>query len=323
MTEAEQQRGFIEWFWRGRSLRKARQFRSELPAAEQLSLARALRAAELGDRAFDPVEPLRSGSSLALSVSLYREAAYWALLAHGAPWGNLAAAFAGAPPALLELAAGGSDGLAEVRGALVERSFVETAELPEQLLPRDAQVAQAFVHGLLRLKLQPEARVGRLLVQRGVRTYGGALFLLLLAVGGFLLVQRSTLAPDLAAGKPWRASSGTEVCRPAEHRCAGVKSDMFFTTNEEKEPWVEIDLGKTMPFNRVDVVNRDDCCPDRAVPLVIEVSRDGKQFREVMRRNDTFSRWTAKFAPQKARYVRLRVLRRSILHLNQVAVRNG
>lgn len=98
---------------------------------------------------------------------------------------------------------------------------------------------------------------------------------------------------------------------------------MFFQTQEEKEPWLEIDLGREVPFDEVEVTNRSDCCPDRAVPLVVEVSRDGVHFKEVSRRMDTFSVWHSRFARQTARYVRLRVLRRTIFHLDQVAVRNG
>src|SRR6478735_11558891 len=80
-------KGLGEWLTRRQALRDARAFRSQLPADERLALERALRANELADRAYDPVDPLRSGSSLALSISLYREAAYWALLAQGVPQG--------------------------------------------------------------------------------------------------------------------------------------------------------------------------------------------------------------------------------------------
>jgi hypothetical protein len=69
------------------------------------------------------------------------------------------------------------------------------------------------------------------------------------------------------------------------------------------------------------VTNRDDCCLERAVPLVVEVSDDRKKWRTVARRADSFREWEGKFAPLKARYVRLRVDRHSILHLAKVSVR--
>jgi hypothetical protein len=318
-------RGFFEWFWRGKSLRIARAFRTRLPLVEQTRLKHALTALELADRAYDPVDPLRTGSSLALSISLYREAAYYALLAQSESFAghDLAALFATLPNDLLEFAAGGEQELRAVKLALVERTFVETAELPQETLPADAAAAREFAHALVRRKLAPEARVGSLLLQRGIRSFGLAVLLVGCLVGGFIAFQRLTLKPDLAAGKPWRASSSLDTCRPQEHYCASARSDIFFCTVEEVNPWVEIDLGKPTTFSRMEVTNRSDCCPDRAAPLAVEVSLDQKNWHEVVRRQDTFSVWSPKFKQQTARYVRLRALRRTILHLEKVAVRAG
>jgi len=317
--------GLVEWLWRGNALREARSFRRQLPAAEREALTHALVARELADRAFDPIDPLRSGSSLGLSVSLYREAGYWALLAQDSAYrgATLSELFQTVPEELLIFAAGGSEALAEVRRALVQRSFVETAQLPREQLPLDARVARDFVDVLLRRKLEPERRVGRLLLQRGVRLSGSVLLLAVLLVAGWFGIDRLRLGPDLAAGKPWRASSSLYTCTPGVRRCEAVNADIFFHTEEEKNPWVEFDLGKETTFDRIEVRNRADCCPDRAVPLVVEVSRDRKQWREISRRTQTFSVWTARFAPQTARYVRLRVPRRSLLHLEKVTIRNG
>jgi hypothetical protein len=147
---------------------------------------------------------------------------------------------------------------------------------------------------------------------------------MLAVVGGAVTgIQRAMLKPDLAAGKPWRASSSLDTCKPLEHSCTSTRTDIFFHTVEEAEPWLEIDLGRPTSFSVVDVTNRSDCCPDRAVPLAIEVSNDRTTWREVARRKETFSEWRAKFKSQQARYVRLRVLRRTLLHLEKVAVRAG
>lgn len=314
----------LEWFSRSQALAEARAFRTRLPAAEREALQHALVAQELADRALEPVDPLRNGSSLGLAVSLYREAAYWALAAQSSEHqgSTLAELFTRTPQDLLERAAGGAEQLAEVRRALVERSFVETAALPRELLPEEAERARSFVQALLERRLAPEARVHRLLLQRYVRC--GAVLLLLVAglVVAFTVAQKFRKGPDLAQGKPWRASTSTDVCHPARRRCAGVTTGMFFTTAEEVDPWLEIDLGRPMTFNQVEVENRDDCCPDRVVPLVVEVGNDQKTWREVARRQDTFSAWEAQIASQNARYVRLHVPRRTILHLNKVAVRN-
>ena len=68
------------------------------------------------------------------------------------------------------------------------------------------------------------------------------------------------------------------------------------------------------------VKNRGDCCGERAVPLVVEVSDDRKRFREVARRGEDFQFWSAEFEPVTARYVRLRSPVSTTLHLRQVSV---
>jgi hypothetical protein len=72
---------------------------------------------------------------------------------------------------------------------------------------------------------------------------------------------------------------------------------------------------------RVEIKNRTDCCGDRAVPLVVEVSQDDKTWTQVARREAEFADWTAKFPKTKARYVRLRVARVAMLHLDEVKIR--
>jgi hypothetical protein len=318
-------RGVWEWFWRGHAIRNVRGYRTTLPLLEQTRLTRALRAAELAERAYDPIDPLRAGSAMALAVSLYREAAFWALACQDSSFdgATLKQLFQQVPRELLLLAADGPERLTDVELALVGRDFVATAELSPELTKADADVSRAFVQRLIELKVGPEKRTGRLLLQRYVRTLGALALFAACVVGAVLWYQRATLKPDLAAGRPWRASSSLETCRVQEHYCASAHTDIFFHTLEEKQPWVEIDLGKPTAFSLVEVTNRSDCCPDRAVPLVIEVGNGQQQWREVARRTDTFSKWRAKIAPTTARYVRLRVTRRSLLHLEKVVVRGS
>jgi hypothetical protein len=96
---------------------------------------------------------------------------------------------------------------------------------------------------------------------------------------------------------------------------------MLFHTREEDHPWFEIDLGSPTTFSRVDVENRSDCCADRAIPLIVQVSSDRHTWKEVARRTDSFATWHAKFEAQTARYVRLEAQRRTFLHLDSVEVR--
>jgi len=161
----------------------------------------------------------------------------------------------------------------------------------------------------------PRRRIARLLIQRWSRLALVAAVLLLAAIA----VRIRTLGPDLAAGRPLRTStvwSGWQKCITTS-RCNGL---MFHTENEFF-PWVEIDLGAPRTVRRVEVWNRDNCCAERATPLAAEVSDDRATWSEVARRTVDFGKWTAVFPPRTARFVRLRVLKRSVLHLQRIAVR--
>ena len=88
----------------------------------------------------------------------------------------------------------------------------------------------------------------------------------------------------------------------------------------EPSPWYQIDFGAPTTFSSATIINRQDAAMPLALPLVLEVSDDGKTFREVARRTELFTAWAPTFAPQTARYFRARVDRTSILHLEAVRV---
>ena len=316
---ASSQGGIKEWFWRGQALAAAK----AAPKASSLRrerLRRARLAAELGDRTIDPAEPLRDGSALPLAITLFREAAYWALLSHSDAEGS---------PSMLELLDGakypkpslGDADIALLRTVLVDKTFVETAEDRADALCKEADLLQAFVHGLIQSELDAEDKVTNVLVQRWVRV--GILAAILGAILFMLAgtARRAMQGPDLAAGKPWKASSKAFECHPKDMECGGARSAMFFHTVEEEKPWVEIDLGAPTKIARLEVVNREDCCPERAVPLIVEASEDHEKWNEVARRNETFREWETTFNATTARYVRLRVDRRTSFHLVRVTLR--
>jgi len=119
-------------------------------------------------------------------------------------------------------------------------------------------------------------------------------------------------------GHRFRASSGAwgypATGTVGDHGDRGL----FLHTAEEESPWVEIDLGELREIERVMVENRDDLGADRAVPLVVELGDPARRYHEVARRVEVFDRWTATFPKQQARYVRLLVPRKTILHLKNV-----
>ncbi len=147
------------------------------------------------------------------------------------------------------------------------------------------------------------------------------LFIGIIAVICFVILGQRLFEPtNLAEGKPWRTSSKWIDCDPTIGRCGPHVTRILFHTNEDEAPWFELDLGMPTEFSSVSVQNRSDHLPERAVPLIVESSDDQQTWKELARRDETFSTWRAKFPTTTARFVRLRVPRRTFLHLEAVRV---
>lgn len=273
----------------------------------------------------EPSPPFAVGSADAIACELYRQSIFWALVAGrgGGPGSELRVAedeltalWESAEPELLKHAAGDEQQLEVLGRVLPGATFVTFAQLePEQSSDLGWRLRR-FAEALFESLSETQRRVDALWFQRTVRLTGFVIVCVALLVGVWYLPR--LLENDLASGKPWRASSvGYSGCVSPEQHCG---TGFFFHTALEANPWVEIDLGKTRSFSRVRIRNRTDCCRERAVPLTVKVSKDGKTFREVGRQEDVFTVWTAVFKPVSARYVRVQAARRTQLHLNEVAV---
>lgn len=129
-----------------------------------------------------------------------------------------------------------------------------------------------------------------------------------------------TAPKDLTKGRPFTQSSKWADCHPERHECGGYPMTAVLHTLAEQSPWYMVDFGAPTTFSSATIVNRQDMAMSQAVPLVLEVSDDGTTFREVIRRPTVFVEWAPHFAPQTARYVRLRVDRFATLHLESVQV---
>jgi len=321
-SSAPARHGVLNWFWRGRELAIAREAQDQAATQVGSRLRHALAASELAARILEGVDPLRPEPGYWLATSIYRDAAYWGLLAQdeAASATTLAEAFDAAPRSLLLFAAGGSDALEALQAILLDESRGGTADEELEVQEQTAKLVRGFVDALLQLQLGPTRQVHRVLLQRWVRT-GGVLALGVAGVvGGATLLSHLTRPPDLAEGKPWRASSSAGDCRPAQRSCLGARTRILFHTRTENNPWFEVDLGEPREFAVIEVENRDDCCPDVVLPLALEVSDDAKQWREVARRTEAFDVWRAELPLQRARYVRARALRATALHLVRVSV---
>jgi hypothetical protein len=300
-----------DWFLRTSALREARlelerAGGARVPAAEQARLLM-----EVARRVAEPAESLPRGSRPAALIGLYRDALTWALASEAAPAGDL-------PEFKTLWARTDRERLRRIAGDEAKLSAVEhwlLAESPAGWLRAsndEAAAVRRFSEGLVWELDAPLRRLDQLRAQRALRL---ALFA---AICGLIVfgIWSIPLGRDLAKDKPFVTSSTNASC-DQPRKCGAL----LFHTKEERNPWVQFDLGAVHSVRRVEVKNRTDCCPERAVPLVVELSTDGSAFSEVDRIDEDFTEWTAKFSSQKARYVRLRVPRVSVLHLEAVVVR--
>jgi len=331
-------RRFLEWFWQGRAMAELRAGgRAGSPRALEL-VRRAWRSVELAERALTPVPRLLHGAADAEARELARQGLFWALAAEATlrreatqPSANeTLARFSGL--ALLELwadaersllvGAAGSDGalhLLEV--SLRVGDFADFGDLSPEEQARQARDLLTFVRNLIGLLEAPRVNLDRFWTRRVLRVGGGVAVLLGLVVLALSLRSQQENARDWARGRPYRTSSvyPNVGCKSPEQDCA-ASPFYFFHTMEEEHAWIEIDLGAKRRFSAVKLVNREDCCADRATPLAFEVSLDHNKWHEVARRTEVFNTWTQDFAPQNARWVRVILLRKSALHLRRVSV---
>jgi hypothetical protein len=207
-----------------------------------------------------------------------------------------------------------------IRAALLRGPF-DDANLPrtEAESVRDALRSQATE--LLALREGPERDLARAVGRTRRCVLALAFIAAVLGTWIYAATTHEVLGPNLAEGRPLKTSSTLAVCDPVQGTCGGVATRILFHTQEEDSPWVEIDLGDRKPIHRIDVLNRSDCCLDRATPLAAEISSDEVAWTEVARQYEPFVRWTARFPATQARYVRLRVPRRSFLHLEGIEIR--
>jgi hypothetical protein len=250
-----------------------------------------------------------------LSVNLFRQAIYWALLvrrpeAFGIEPERL---WSEADRALLEAAAGNDAEYAYFK-IVMGSTFVQLAEGTAEAQREGALKLRRAAQHLIKDAESILLRLQWANVNRIVRV-GLALLIPIAAI--WLLWPAKV---DLAKGASFRVSSTQWECHPEKPECGGVKTPIFFHTNNEQNPWFEYDFGKPVSFSSLTIQNRSDCCGDRAVPLVVEVSNDDRSFKEIARREPQFDVWNPSFSTQRARYLRLRVPRESILHLEAIKV---
>lgn len=306
---------WFDWLCAKGRRRAAREQIAGRSVWQDLSLARARSCLRLAEYAVQ----LGTGDTAFASegLALLRWSCLWAL-AYEADGPRAPEALLGGSPADSVVAAAGDRERWEGLRTILGRGPFEDASLPVAQVDADRRALRSFATALIVFLERPERELARAHGDAAVRI---AAALVGAAAIGFLAFHER-LGPDLAEGRPWKASSKEATCDPVRASCAGKVTAVFFHTKEEESPWVEIDLGgDSKPFARIDVRNRTDCCQDRAVPLVVEVGDDEARWTEVAWRHEPFLHWTARFSPVRARYVRLRVPRKTFLHLESIEIR--
>jgi hypothetical protein len=220
------------------------------------------------------------------------------------------------PPDPLDGDAGDS---ARVREALAARDpfYVDELEAAAR-----ARLQRALDRAASALRRRVEARsVVHVRALRWGRLLAPVVLVLYVAWVG---VRHRFVPANVAIGKPVKVSSYKEN-PPDGHELAEGKPGFTFTvaTKVEDSPNVVIDLLDDYAIDRVAVYNRADGWWDDCLPLVVELSRDGKTFVELARRDTFFgftTPWVAPASGRMARYVRVRVARKSSLVLGRVEV---
>ena len=143
--------------------------------------------------------------------------------------------------------------------------------------------------------------------------------------------------PNLALGRPATQSSlsqwsiGKTLDEDASRATDGqLTGQMRFCTDIEESPWWRVDLGDRYAIGEIRLFNRidDPGCVDRASRLEISVSEDDNTWTVVGRKLDDKQFGGVDGAPLicrtvrpiSGRFVRVRLLRRTFLHLDQVEV---
>ena len=137
---------------------------------------------------------------------------------------------------------------------------------------------------------------------------------------------------NLAQGKPASQSSRSQWSRPDDPQGAvdGVINGGYaFHTDNQANPWWQVDLGKSYRLADVRLFNRLDCCSERARTVQVMLSDDGRAWRTAYRHNGSIfggkdgKPLVVPLNRESARYLRLQLNESTWFHLDEVEVHGG
>lgn len=142
------------------------------------------------------------------------------------------------------------------------------------------------------------------------------------------IFSRQQIEADWAVQDSLRvAESPVTPEQDAAGACDGIKDGQWgFHTQHEDRPWWQIDLGRSYDLDCLRLYNRTEFA-QRAARLIVLVSGDGKDFRQVYQHDGTVFLGHANGSPLKvplhavaARFVRLQLPGTDYFHLDEVEV---
>ena len=139
-------------------------------------------------------------------------------------------------------------------------------------------------------------------------------------------IEADWLRSDALREKPAAGAPGGKGIKPDEDAAGavdGVKGGKWgFHTENEDNPWWQVDLGKSLPLDRVFITNRGDGAGERAARIQVLLSDDGKEFRQAYQHDGTpfLKDLNVPLKGATGRVVRLRLPGRSYFHLDEVEV---
>ena len=115
-----------------------------------------------------------------------------------------------------------------------------------------------------------------------------------------------TQSPLLSDAGLLRLSTTSQWDQPGNYRSVidGLNAVGNFHTASESAPWAEVELAGMAMVDSVFIENVRTYNNARAVPFKVEVSEDGKSWKQVAASDQSKDEWAFTFTPVKARFVR-------------------
>jgi hypothetical protein len=127
---------------------------------------------------------------------------------------------------------------------------------------------------------------------------------------------------NIALGKPARQSSTYSGEYAAANAVDGRKDDgSMFHTNNEMNPWWQVDLQGNYTLSHIMLYNRTGCCTERERTVQVMLSHNGSDWQTIYSNNGTdFRELRVDAHGRRARYVRVQLAEQNYFHLQEVEV---